>query len=307
MKPARSILSVPGHKASMHEKASKSKADVVMLDLEDSVPPDKKANARQVVIESLTSLNWRGKTLAVRINSPDTPFGFRDAVEVAGAAGDHFDVMVLPKVNSAGDIHFLDRLLFGVEMEAGRDRPMGIEAAIETAQGLDQVSTIAGASQRLCSLSFGVADYTASIGAGLASISGHGENEEAIYPGHRWHFPLSRMIMAAKANGLFALDAPYGNFKDTKGLKQSATMAKALGCSGKWAIHPDQIEIINQVFSPALEEIARAEKILGAVKKTGPDRGAIALEGKMVDQATIRLAKDLWEQAVHLGLTEGHL
>ncbi len=304
MKPARSILSVPGNKASMHEKASKSEADVVMLDLEDSVPTDEKVNARQIVIDSLTRLNWQGKTLAVRINSPDTPFAFRDAVEVAGATGDYIDVMVLPKVNAAADIHFLDRLLFGIEMETGRERPVGIEAAIETARGLDSVSAIAGAAPRLCSLSFGVADYTASIGAGLASISGHGENEESIYPGHRWHFPLSRMVMAAKANGLSALDAPYGNFKDAKGLKQSATMAKALGCSGKWAIHPDQIEIINQVFSPAPEEIARAEKILSAVKTTEPGRGAIAIDGKMVDQATIRLARDLWAQAVHLGLAK---
>ena len=288
----------------MHEKASKSEADVVMLDLEDSVPTDEKVNARQIVIDSLTRLSWQGKTLAVRINSPDTPFAFRDAVEVAGAAGDYIDVMVLPKVNAAADIHFLDRLLFGIEMETGRGRPVGIEAAIETAKGLDSVSAIAGAGPRLCSLSFGVADYTASIGAGLASISGHGENEENIYPGHRWHFPLSRMVMAAKANGLLALDAPYGNFKDAKGLKQSATMAKALGCSGKWAIHPDQIEIINQVFSPAPEEIARAKKILSAVTTTGPGRGAIAIDGKMVDQATIRLARDLWEQAVHLGLAE---
>ena len=304
MKPTRSVLSVPGHKPSMHEKARQSKADAVMLDLEDSVPPEEKNNARRVVIDSLSRPDWQGKLLAVRINGTDSPFAFRDAVEVAGAAGNRIDVMVLPKVNSAGDIQFLDRLLFGIETEKGYERPIGIEAAIETARGLENVSDIAGSSPRLCALSFGVADYTASVSAGLASVSGHGENDETVYPGHRWHFPLSRMIMAAKANGLAALDAPYGNFKDTKGLKNSAAMARALGCSGKWAIHPEQIESINQIFSPAPEEVARAKKILDAVEKSRTGRGAIAINGKMVDQATIRLARELWSQAVHLGLAE---
>lgn len=304
MKPSRSILSVPGHRETMHEKASASAADVIMLDLEDSVPVNEKARARQVVVRSILGLNWQGKTLAVRINGTDTPFGFRDAVEVAGAAGDRIDVMVLPKVNSPGDVHFLDRLLSGIEMETGRNRAISIEAAIETAQGLDRVSDIARATQRLRSLSFGVADYTASVGAGLASVSGHGENEATIYPGHRWHFPLSRMVMAAKARDLLAIDAPYGNFRDAKGLAASAAMAKALGCNGKWAIHPDQIPTINEIFSPAPEEIARAKKILAATGNDTDSKGAVGIDGKMVDQATIRLARDLWAQAKYLGLAE---
>ena len=143
---------------------------------------------------------------------------------------------------------------------------------------------------------------TASVGAGLASVSGHGENEDNIYPGHRWHFPLSRMIMAAKANHCFAVDAPFGNFRDLDGLKASAAMAKALGCDGKWAIHPAQIDTINQVFSPTPEEIERASQILDAAEKAGTGRGAVAVDGKMVDQATIRLARKVRDQALHLGL-----
>lgn len=302
MKPVRSILSVPGHRPAMHEKARGSDADLIMLDLEDSVPVGKKAAARQTVIESLKDLDWGTKALAVRINAPDTPFCFRDALEIAGAAGHKIDRLVLPKVNSERDIHFLDRLLMGIEMENRFHRPMGIEAAIETARGLEQISGIARAGSRLCALSFGVADYTASVGAGLASISGHGENEADIYPGHRWHFPLSRMIMAAKANGLAAIDAPFGDFRDMEGLSASAAQARALGCEGKWAIHPDQIQAINDIFSPSSDEIARARTIINAAEQDGSKLGAIAVDGKMVDQATIRLARNLMDQARALGL-----
>ena len=168
-----------------------------------------------------------------------------------------------------------------------------------------EVMAIASAGKRLQSLVFGIADYSASVGARLVSISGHGENEADIYPGHRWHFALSRMVMAAKANDLLVIDAPYGNFKENEGLKKSAVMAGALGCDGKWAIHPNQLETINQVFSPSPEDIERAITILEAAqvaKEQG--RGAIAVEGRMVDQATVRLAKRLYDQACHLGLAE---
>ncbi|WDP92572.1 MAG: CoA ester lyase [Desulfobacter sp.] len=302
--PARSILSVPGHRPSMHEKARLSKADVVMLDLEDSVPAAEKAKARQAVAKSLNTLDWCNKTLAVRVNSCDTPFCVRDVMETADAAGKNIDYLVLPKVNSAGDIHFLDRLLTGIELEKGLDREIAMEAAIETARGMEEIRNIARASRRLQALSFGVADYTASVGAGLASVSGHGENEAEIYPGHRWHFPLSRMVMAAKASGLAAVDAPFGNFKDLQGLKASARRARALGCDGKWAIHPDQIPVINEIFSPLPEEIHRARIILEAAEQAGPGRGAVAVQGKMVDRATVRLARELMARAGALGLAD---
>ena len=210
---------------------------------------------------------------------------------------------MIPKVSHPGDIHFADRMLDGIEMNKVFANRIGIEASVETARGLEQVSEIAGASDRLVTLVFGIADYSASVGARLVSISGHGEKEEELYPGHRWHFALSRMVMAAKANGLMAIDAPYGNFKDAEGLRRSAVMACALGCDGKWAIHPGQIDTLNQVFSPSQEDIDRAVKVLEAFDAAESEgRGAVAVEGRMVDQATVRLAKQLYEHAKHLGM-----
>jgi len=303
MKPRRSILSVPGHVEKMHLKASQSAADVVMLDLEDSVPVDQKEAARAQVIRSLGGHDWGKKVVAVRINGLDTPYAYQDLLTVLEDAGDRVDAVVVPKVNTAGDIHFVDRMMTGIEMARGRSRPTAIEASIETAQGLQNVREIAAASERLVSLVFGIADYSASVGARLVSISGHGEKEEMIYPGHRWHFALSRIIMTAKANGLMAIDAPYGNFKDPEGLERSAVMACAIGCNGKWAIHPGQIEHINRVFTPSLEDIQLAVKVLDAfADASSHGRGAVAVEGRMVDRATVRLADQLCEQAKYLKL-----
>lgn len=305
MKPRRSILSVPGHVEKMHGKASQSDVDVIMLDMEDSVPTDAKAAARDQIAASLRSVDWGEKTVTVRINALDTPFAYRDLLEVVEAAGERIDAVVVPKVNHPGDVHFVSRMLDGIELNVQTGRRIGIEASIETAEGLARVTEIAGASDRLITLVFGIADYSASVGARLISISGHGEQEEVIYPGHRWHFPISRMVMAAKANGLLAIDAPYGNFKDPAGLERSAAMATAIGCDGKWAIHPAQIETINRVFSPSAEDIERAKKVLDAADEAGKTgRGAVAVEGRMVDQATVRLARRLHEQAKHLRLAD---
>lgn len=305
MKPRRSNLSVPGHLKKMHGKASESAADVVMLDLEDSVPVTEKSVARSQVVESLLGFDWSEKTVTVRINSLDTPFAYRDLLEVAENAGHVIDAIVIPKVNVAADIFFADRLLAGIEMEKKLDRQIGIEASIETAEGLRNASAITAASERVLSLVFGIADYSASIGARLVSISGHGEKEEELYPGHRWHFAISNMVMHAKTYGRQAIDAPYGNFKDLEGLRRSAVMACALGCDGKWAIHPTQIEVINEVFTPSTADIALAAKVIAADQQAKNEgKGAIAVEGRMVDQATVRLAKKLWEQAKHLRLVD---
>ncbi len=303
MKPRRTVLSVPGQVEKMHDKALNSGSDAIMLDLEDSVPVDMKVDARGRIIQSLLSRDWGRKTVLFRMNGLDTPFGYRDLLEVVEAAGPVIDAIVIPKINHPGDVHFVSRMLDGIELNKGWTQRIGIEASIETAVGLEAVSEIARASDRIQTLVFGVADYSASIGARLVSLSGHGEKETEIYPGHRWHFAMSRMVMAAKANGLQAIDAPYGNFKDPEGLKQAAAMACALGYDGKWAIHPDQIDIINQTFSPSPEDIERARKVLDAHHQaTIQGLGAVAVEGRMVDQATVRLAGLLWEQARHLGL-----
>jgi malyl-CoA/(S)-citramalyl-CoA lyase len=271
--------------------------------LEDSVPVDAKESARTRVIQSIHTLNWLDTILTVRINGLDTPFGYRDLLEVAEAAGPSIEAVVVPKVNHPGDIHFVSRMLDGIEAAKGFSKRIHIEAIIESAEGLEQVSQIAKASDRLITLVFGIVDYSASIGARLVSISGHGEKEEEIYPGHRWNFEMSRIVMAAKAHGLLAIDAPYGNFKDPTGLQRSAALACALGYDGKWAIHPDQIDIVNQVFSPSKEDVDRAVKVLAAHKEAREKGlGAVAVEGRMVDQATVRLAKQLYEQAKHLKL-----
>jgi len=303
MKPRRSNLSVPGHIEKMHGKASASNADVIMFDLEDSVPIDAKEKARAQVIQSLLNRDWSRKTVTVRINSLDTPFAYRDLLEVVENAGHILDAIVIPKVNSPGDISFADRMLNGIEMNSTLPFSLGLEASIETAEGLLRASDIAQESHRLKAFVFGIADYSASVGARLVSISGHGEKEEELYPGHRWHFALSRMIMVAKANRCLAIDATYGNFKDLEGLRRSAVMSCALGCDGKWAIHPDQIDIINEVFTPSQKDIDLAAKVLEAdVKAAAEGRGSVAVEGRMVDQATVRMARQLWEQARHLQL-----
>lgn len=303
MKSRRSNLSVPGHMAKMHLKARDSAVDIVMFDLEDSVPVDQKEAAREQVIQSLLSLDWRNKTVTVRCNAVDTPFAYKDLMDIVENAGQMLDAVVVPKVNHPGDIHFVHRLLEGIEMNTSRLNRIGIEASIETAAGLENVSYTAKSSNRLISLVFGIADYSTSIGAKLVSLSGHGEAEAAIYPGHRWHYPLSRIVMAAKANGLLVMDAPYGNFKDLDGLRQSAVMASALGCDGKWVIHPDQIDVVNAVFSPSQEEIERARKVIEAYDAAVTSgSGAVSLGGSVVDSATIRMARQLWEQAKCLGL-----
>jgi citrate lyase beta subunit len=305
MKPHRSVLSVPGHLQKMHNKAAASASDVIMLDLEDSVPLEAKETARRQVLTSLQSIDWQTKKITVRINALDSAFAYRDLLEVAEAAGHKLDAVVIPKVNHPGDIHFVDRMLAGIEQAKQLSFPIGIEASIETAQGLAAVTSIAQASQRLQTLVFGIADYSASVGVRLASVSGHGERETNIYPGHRWHYALSRIVMAAKANGLLAVDAPYGNFKDSEGLKQSAAMSCALGCDGKWAIHPSQIDTINQIYAPSREDVQRSVNILQAARAARTQgRGVVALDGCMVDQATVRLARQLYLQARHLGLVD---
>ena len=290
----RSILSVPGHIEKMHHKASNCNADVIMLDLEDSVPlPEKKA-ARNQVIKSLNSIDWHNKTITVRINAIDSPFAYKEITDIIENAGKQVESIVIPKVNNSGDIHFVCRMLQGIELNKGYNHKTGIEASIETAQGLNNIKEIARASERLKTLVFGIADYSASIGIKLTSISGHGEMEENIYPGHRWNFVLSRIVMTAKANNILAIDSSYGNFKDIEGLKQASLIACSLGCDGKWVIHPDQIEPVNTVFTPSKFDIERASKVLKAHNKAKEKGlGAVAVDGRMVDQATIRMAKDL--------------
>ncbi|WFB35544.1 CoA ester lyase [Kiritimatiellota bacterium B12222] len=287
----RSILSVPGHRISMHEKATTSAADVIMLDLEDSCPPAEKVAARALIASSIQNLAWQGKTLTVRINDLAGPFALQDVLTLIPEIGHQIDTLVVPKVESAAQIHYLDHLLTALNCN------LGIEPIIESAQALRDASEIAAASPRIRCLVFGIADYSASINMPLSSISGHGEND-GIYPGDPLHFVYSRLIMCGKAAGLKVIDAPYGNFRDPEGLNSSAARSRALGFDGKWCIHPAQLDAVNAAFSPNPEEIERAQKVLAAFKTAlEAGRGAAAIGDSMIDQASVRMAEDVMARA----------
>ena len=300
----RSILSVPGSSEKMMSKAVALPADEIMLDLEDGVALEEKEEARAKIIRSFLDYDWGGRVRAYRINGLDTPFAYRDIIDVVEQAGASIDVVVIPKVEKAADVQFVDLLVSQIELRMRLERRIGLEASIETALGMLNVKEIAFASPRLEALVFGIADYGASLGMPSSGISGHGDGEEQ-YPANRWHFPLSRMVMAAKAAGLAAIDAPYGDFKDPAGLKESCQVSRALGYDGKWAIHPNQLEIVNETFTPSQEDINLAVRILQAYREAdAAGEGATALDGKMVDGGSIRLAQVTYDKAKKLGLVE---
>ena len=299
----RSVLSVPGSSDKMISKSLALPADEIMLDLEDGVALEEKEGARSRVIRALKDHDWGDRVRAYRINGLDTPFAHRDIIDAVEQAGEGIDVIVIPKVEKAADVQFVALLLSQIEMNVGLKKPIGLEASIETALGMLNVQEIAFASPRLETLVFGIADYGASLTMPSSGVSGHGDAEEDLI--HRWDFPLSRMVMAAKAAGLAAIDAPYGDFKDETGLKKSCRQSASLGYDGKWAIHPAQLDTINETFTPSAEDISRAQIILKAYEKVkASGEGATALDGKMVDAASVRLARVTYEQARRLGLVE---
>ena len=312
-RPNRSQLSVPGSSVRFIEKAAASAADIVMLDLEDAVAPPDKAAARRTVIEALRDIDWGERTVSVRINALDTPFMYRDLIEVAEQAP-RADLIMVPKIDTAADVHLLDVLLSQIEAATGRGR-IGLELQIETATGLQNVDAIAGASPRVESLHFGPGDYAASIGARTVSIGGpvpdyavlaepEADGARPPYYGDAWHYALARIVIACRAAGIRPVDGPYADFRDPDGLRWSARRASALGFEGKWAIHPDQIEVLNEVFSPTPEEVARARRILQALAEgERENRGAVAIDGRMVDAASIRQAQVLVAKAERLGIS----
>ncbi len=292
----RSIISVPANREKMVVKAFSLPVDVIMLDLEDSVPVPEKDEARKRVIAAFREQDWKGKVRSYRINGMDTPFAYRDIIDVVEAAGEFIDVIVVPKVNDPGEIKAIDYLLTQIEMRMGFERHIGLEPSIETAAGMLRAGDIALSSPRLETLVFGVADYGASLTMMTKGVSGHGDMEE-FYPGHRWHFPLSMMAMAAKAAGLAAIDAPYGDYRDPEGLRRSCILSAALGYDGKWVIHPDQIGIINEIYTPSQEDFDRSKRICDAYKEAQKAGcGSLAIDGKMVDAASIRVAQGVCSQ-----------
>jgi malyl-CoA/(S)-citramalyl-CoA lyase len=288
----RSVLSVPASRPELFGKAFHSDADCVFLDLEDSVAPAEKEGARAHATKGLCDYDWRGrgKTVSVRINGLDTSYMYRDLIDVVEQAGDHLDTVIIPKVGTQGDVHLIDVLLTQIEQARGLRHRIGIEVLIETALGMCNIDSIAQSSRRLEALHFGVADYAASLRARTTSIGGLNPD----YPGDQWHAPLARLVVACRAYGLRPIDGPFGDLTDRAGYLASARRGAALGVEGKWAIHPSQVSLANEVFTPTPDEIERARRMLRAIDEAAAaGRGAAQLDGKMIDAASARLAQNI--------------
>ena len=292
----RSELAVPGSRPELFEKAAASRADYVFLDLEDAVAPDEKEAARIHVIDALSGIDWRaaGKTVSVRINGLDTHYMYRDLIDVVERAGAHVDTILVPKVGVPGDIYTVDALLTQIEAATGLTHRIGVEALIETALGMANVEAVAASIPRLEALHFGVADYAASCRARTITIGGLNPD----YPGDQWHSALSRLLVACRANGLRAIDGPFGDFGDPEGFTAGARRAAALGYDGKWAIHPSQVDLANEVFTPPESEVDQARRVLQALEEAAAaGRGAAQLDGRMIDAASARMARNVVETA----------
>jgi len=288
----RSVLSVPAINPKLFEKALDSDADYVMLDCEDSVSPADKPQARINVIAALREIDWkaRGKILMVRINGLDTHFSYRDVVDIVEQGGAAIRSVMLPKAGCASDIYVLDCLLSQIETATGLTSRIAIEAMIESALGAANVKEIAASSDRLQALHFGAGDFAASCGARTVSIGGLNPD----FPGDPWHPVLQDIVVACRANGLRPVDSAFGDYQDRDGYLASVKRAAALGYSGKWAIHPSQIELVNEVMTPSMKEVEHAQRILQAMREAQNEgRGAASLDGKMIDIASIRMAQNI--------------
>ena len=288
----RSELAVPGSSPEMFQKALNSKADYIFLDLEDAVSPMDKVTARNNVIKALKEINWKekGKTVSVRINSPDTHYMYRDLIDIVEEVGENLDTILLPKAGTASDVYMIDCLLTQIETNKKLKNKIGIECLIETALGMSNIKEIAKSSERLEALHFGVADYAASLRARTVVIGGLNPD----YPGDQWHHGLSQLVMTCRAYGLRAIDGPFGDFNDPDAYVEAAKRGAAIGIEGKWAIHPSQIELANKVFSPPSSEVTKAKRILEELDKAAKaGKGAAQLDGRMIDAASARMAENI--------------
>ena len=304
----RSELAIPGSQPQMFEKAAKLDVDVIFLDLEDAVAPDEKEQARKNIIKALNEIDWGKKSMSVRINGLDTHYMYRDVVDIVEQAGERLDLIMIPKVGTAADVYAVDMMVTQIEAAKGYKKRIGFEHIIETALGMQNVSEIAAASPRNESLHFGVADYAASTRARTTIIGGVNEDYSVltdpakdgsrdVHWGDMWHYALARMVVAARANGLRPIDGPFGDFSDPDGYLAAAKRAAVLGCEGKWAIHPSQAALANEVMSPSDSEVDRAERILKAMADAEmAGKGAVSLDGRLIDYASIRQAEVLIEK-----------
>jgi len=292
----RSQLYVPASKPAMIQKAAASAADAVCIDLEDSVTPAEKATSRANVIHALKEIDFGRRVRMFRINGLDTPFAYRDLVEVVEAAGDRLDAVMIPKAGSARDIEFVDTLLTQIEAHIRLTRQIGLEAQIETASGFLHAAEIAGASPRLEALIFGAGDYAASMRMPSSAI-GEADEHDEIYPGHRWHAVMHTIVAAARVNGLRCLDGPYAGYTDEAGLARACQIALAMGFDGKQCIHPAQLAAVNATFTPSLEEVTKAGAVLKAYEAAAAaGQGAATHDGRMIDAANLRMARTILER-----------
>ncbi len=288
----RSELAVPASNPSMIDKAAAGPADFVFLDLEDAVAPPEKEQARRNAIQALNDIDWagKGKTVSVRINGLDTHYMYRDVVDVMEQAGARVHTLLVPKVGVRDDLYMVEAMVNQIEQGKGFKTRVGLEALIETALGMANVDSIAQFGGRLEALHFGVADYAASMRARTTNIGGL----NPMYPGDQWHASITRMVIACRAYGLRAIDGPFGDFSDPEGYKDGARRAAALGCEGKWAIHPSQVAMANEVFSPTDAEVTKAKRIIEELKLAeAQGKGAASLDGKMIDAASEKMARNL--------------
>jgi citrate lyase subunit beta/citryl-CoA lyase len=299
-RPRRSCHAVPGSSERFLAKAAGLEADEVFLDLEDAVAASEKARARDLVIGALREQDFGGKTVVVRVNGTDTPHYYRDLIDVVEQAGDRLDAVMLPKVRTPGDVEMTDKLL--TQIELARSLPLGgigIEAQIEDATGLVACEAIAAASPRMETLIFGPGDYSAAVGIPITTIGGAPEG----YPGDHLNYVFSRLVVAARAAGIQAIDGPYAAFDDDDGLRERAGLARALGMDGKWTIHPRQIATVNEVFTPTREEWERAEALLAAYRRASDEgRGAAMFDGEMIDEANRKMAERIAQAGRAAGL-----
>jgi len=302
----RSELAVPGSNVRMLEKAPGLGADIVMLDLEDAVAPNDKPQARLNIIDALREQDWSGCSVSLRINGLDTHWCYRDVVDVVEEAGDQLDQIMIPKVSCAGDVHFVATLLDQVEEAVGLRHRIGISVLIETAIGMVNIDEIATACPaRMEAMVFGVADYAASLQSHTTSIGGadpnyavltdrNGTPERDRHWGDQWHYALSRIAVTCRAHGLRPIDGPFGDFNDPAGFLAAARRAAVLGYEGKWAIHPSQIELANEVFTPDAHIVDKTHRIIAAMRDAAANgSGAVSLDGRLIDAASIRMAETL--------------
>ena len=302
-RPNRCQLFGPGSRPELFEKMAGSAADVINLDLEDSVAPDDKVEARKNVVQAIDDVDWGNKYLSIRINGLDSPYWYKDVVDLLELASDRLDQIMIPKAGNASDVYAVDALVSSIEAAKGRSKAISFEVIIETSAGIAHVEDIAASSPRLQAMSLGAADFAASMGMQTTGIGGTQENyymhrEGQKYWSDPWHWAQANIVAACRTHGILPVDGPFGDFSDDEGFRAQARRSATLGMVGKWAIHPKQVELANEVFTPSAEAVAEAKEILAAMEKAKAEgAGATVYKGRLVDIASIKQAEVIVRQA----------